>query len=430
MSENERALIVSSDGHAVAPMADYRPYLPAEHREDFDAFAKEYAEKGVRVTDPASLRNRIDEYLVQEWIEGVFEPGRHLGQGNPDKRIALQDSEGVTAEVLFPDFGLPWELHPPLVAAIIGYHRTPEQVELANKAHNRWLADFCSTAPERFAGLALVSFADVDDTVAEIRWAKEHGLRGVVLPSIDESTPFFHARHDPIWATLAELDMPANTHTAISSVTTHMAAATLTAAPNPACAVPMMTAQTYFQTQQILTHLVWGGVFERHPGLKVALTEQGTGWVVSALAGMDYSWERSYLRRDAREVVKHKPSDYFKRQVLMGSSLWSRAEAESRHAIGVDKIAIGMDYPHHEGTWAAGPGTTSYLQATLGAAGVTPDEARLMLGENAIGFWGLDGAALRRHADRIGPLMVDLLTPPAEELYPRGDVNKPLATAF
>ncbi len=83
-----------------------------------------------------------------------------------------------------------------------------------------------------------MTFADVEDTVAEIRWAKENGLVGIALPSLPESTPFFHSRHDPIWAVLQELEMPVNSHTAISSISTHMATGTLMAAPHPACAVP------------------------------------------------------------------------------------------------------------------------------------------------------------------------------------------------
>ena len=76
---------------------------------------------------------------------------------------------------------------------------------------------------------------------------------------------------------------------------------TLMAAPHPACAVPMMTAQAFFSTQQILTHLIWGGTFERFPGLQLVMTEQGSGWVISALASMDYTYEKSYLRRDVRD---------------------------------------------------------------------------------------------------------------------------------
>jgi predicted TIM-barrel fold metal-dependent hydrolase len=427
---DERALIVSSDGHATAPMVDYRPYLPEAHRAEFDEFCAVFAREGARTTDPASLKVRLDEYLVDEWVENVIEPGRLAGQGDPHERARQLDQEGISGEVLFPDFGLPYDLHPPLKAAMLGYSRTPEQIELANKAHNRWLADFCAAVPGRFAGLAVLSFADVEDTVAEIRWAKEHGLAGIVAPTLDDTTPFFHKRHEPIWDALEELEMPMATHTAISSVTRYMPTGSLMALPHPAVAAPIMTPQAFFFTQQILGHLIWGGVFERHPNLKVSLTEQGSGWVVSALASMDYSWGESYLRRDVREIVKHKPSEYFDRQVFMGSSLFSRAEAEARKAIGVHKICIGMDYPHHEGTWGTGPGTTQWLRATLGATGTTPEDARLMLGENSAALWHFDTGVLRGIADRCGAPLTEVLTPPTEELFPRGDVNKPLATAF
>lgn len=426
----ERALIVSSDGHATAPMPAYRPYLPAEHQAEFDEFCVAFARDGARTADASSLAVRLDADLVDEWVENVIEPGRLAGQGDPHERARQLDQEGIAGEVLFPDFGLPYELHPPLKAAMLGYSRTPEQVELANKAHNRWLADFCAAVPGRFAGLAVVSFADVEDTVAEIRRAKEHGLAGIVAPALDDSTPFFHQRHEPIWDVLEELEMPMATHTAISSVTRYMATGALKALPHPAVAAPIMTPQAFFFTQQILSHLIWGGVLERHPGLKLALTEQGSGWVVSALQSMDYSWEASYLRRDVREVAKRKPSEYFERQVFMGSSLFSRAEAKARREIGVHKICIGMDYPHHEGTWGTGPGTTQWLRATLGAAGTSPEDARLMLGENAVRLWHFDPGALRPIADRCGPELTEVLTPPTEDLFPRGDVNKPLATAF
>jgi predicted TIM-barrel fold metal-dependent hydrolase len=426
----EKALIISSDGHAVAHMADYRPYLPAWCHEEFDAFCEVHAREGSRTIDPKSLSQRMDKELVDQWVEAVIEPGRTAGQSDPHQRLKELDHEGIAGEVIFPDFGLPFELYPPLIAALRGYSVTPDKVEEANRAHNRWLADFCSAAPERLAGLGVVSFIDVEATVEELRGAKEAGLAGIVLPSVDENVPFFHPRYEPIWSALEELEMPVATHTAISSITRHMATGTLTSVPHPACAIPIMTAQAFFFTQQILTHLIWGGVLERHPNLHVALTEQGSGWVISALKGMDYSWESSYLRRDVREVVRRKPSEYFARQVHMGSSLFSLAEANARHEIGIDKICVGMDYPHHEGTWGSGPGTLGYLRATLGAAGVAPDEARQMLGGNAAQLWGFDTGALRPVVERIGLTLDEILTPPTGNYFPRGDVHKPLATAF
>ncbi len=73
-----------------------------------------------------------------------------------------------------------------------------------------------------------------------------------------------------------------------------------------------------------------------------------------------------------------------------------------RHEIGVEQIAFGRDYPHPEGTW---PNTTEWLKDAL--IGVPEDEARLMLGENAIRFFGLDGPKLIRIAERVGPTMDD-----------------------
>ncbi|MEI7548665.1 MAG: amidohydrolase, partial [Actinomycetota bacterium] len=188
--------------------------------------------------------------------------------------------------------------------------------------------------------------------------------------------------------------------------------------------------QLFFQCRQILSHLIWGGVLERHPRLKVAFTEQGSGWVVGQIQSMDYTYEGSFLRRDIRDVVRMKPSEYFRRQCWLGSSIFSLAEIEARHDIGVDKIALGMDYPHHEGTWALTPaGTIDYLQATLGVARVTAAEARAMLSENVAALWGFDIDRLRPIADKVGPSMVQVLAVPTENLFPRGDVNKPLAAA-
>ena len=157
----ERALMVSSDGHATAQMRDYRPYLDRGIREEFDAFCDRFDEEGMTTANPKSLANRIDPELVQLWVETVLDEGRVAGQWDPAKRLQELDHEGIAGEVIFPDFGLPFELHPPLVAAIIGYSRTPEQVEAANRAYNRWLVDFCNTAPERLFGLAVTTFVEL-----------------------------------------------------------------------------------------------------------------------------------------------------------------------------------------------------------------------------------------------------------------------------
>ncbi len=126
--------------------------------------------------------------------------------------------------------------------------------------------------------------------------------------------------------------------------------------------------------------------------------------------------------------MPHKPSEYWDRQCYLGASIFSRAEIVHRHEIGMDKMMIGMDYPHHEGTLPGG--TKNYLQATFGAAGVPEDEARKMLGETAAELYGFDLVKVRAAADEVGPLPSEVLTPPEADLFPRGDVNKPLFGGF
>jgi predicted TIM-barrel fold metal-dependent hydrolase len=419
-------MIISADGHATARMPDYREYLDSEWREEFDAFCVVHAEKGTKNFEPQSLLLRTDPDVVDDWVREVLEPGLDAGNWDPEARLNLLDRDGVTGEVLIPEFGLPFELYSPLLAAERGHPPRPQpQVDAANRAYNRWLADFSRTAPERFAGMASISFVDVDAAVAEIGRAHDDGLKGVMLPFFPDDAPVFDPRYDVIWAVLSDLEIPLNSHIAISGISDKQP--TLAPVPHPACFSLIIGAKMLFNCHQLLPQMIWGGVFERHPRLRVAFTEQGSGWVIGALKSYDYSWSGSYLRRDIREVVKRKPSEYFHRQCYVGSSLLSREEVEARHEIGIDRMTFGVDYPHHEGTWHVGEGTRDYLRATFGASGVPLHEARMILGENAAQLWGFDLEALQPVVERIALSPDEVLTPPTENKYPRGDVNKPLS---
>ena len=89
------------------------------------------------------------------------------------------------------------------------------------------------------------------------------------------------------------------------------------------------------------------------------------------------------------------------------------------------QITIGMDFPHPEGTWGMGPGHLAYLNATVGAAKVPADEARQILGENAVKLWGFDREKLQPVVDAHGFTMDEILQVPDVDHFPRGDVHKP-----
>jgi predicted TIM-barrel fold metal-dependent hydrolase len=338
------------------------------------------------------------------------------------------EGQGVVAEVIIPEFGLPFEMHQPSECALKGHPlRTQVEIEVGNRAYNRWLADMISFAPNRFAAMAAVDFRDVEGAVRELRWCRDHGLSGVMMPMFDEEMPLFDARHDPIWSTLEELDMVVNCHIAISA-TSRSAWMVLPPFPHPGCSSGILFPLMEFYAHEVLGHLVWGGVLERHSRLKVVLTEEGSGWLIDYVAGMEHRYTNSFMRRDVREVVRRSPREYFEKQIYVGSTLLSRAEVERRHEIGIDKMMFGADYPHHEGTWRLG--TQDYLRALFGHVNVPEDEARKILGENAAKFFGLDLASLQLLADEFGPSAASILTRPGpeiEEKFARGDLHKPVA---
>jgi predicted TIM-barrel fold metal-dependent hydrolase len=403
-------------------MPDYREYLESSFHDDFDAFVKVFRDFAPRDFDRPTHKFRLDATVYDPWIVRNGETGRMDGAWDPQRRLAELEEQGVVAEVLFPDFGRPFELSPLLLAALHQSPPGPAHIEAANRAYNRWLVDFCHYAPARLLGMAVIDFHDVDDAMAQITWAAEAGLKGVVLPKFEAGSPLYSPRYDPIWSLVEDLGLPVNSHIAMSAITNYDFDPG--DVPHPACTIPIASQFIRFFSNQVLAHFVWGGVLERHPKLKVVLTEQGSSWIPSALETMDYTYERSWLRRDIREVVRHTPSEYFARQCYLGSSLFSLAEVRRRYEIGLDKMMMGVDYPHHEGTWHTHD-TQAYLRATFGAAHVPENEARLMLGDTAAAVFNADVDTLALLASKIGPDPSNVLTTPTEDLFPRGDVPRP-----
>ena len=146
--------------------------------------------------------------------------------------------------------------------------------------------------------------------------------------------------------------------------------------------------------------MIWSGVFERFPDLKLAITENGAFWVPDMLTTMDEAWVGTHSTLKFgdvyREALPEKPSFYFNRNCFIATQMSAR-EIPRRHEIGVDNILWGNDFPHPEGTW---PHTRDWIRIRY--HDVPEDEARKMLGRNALGATSVrrGEAAGRRRADR------------------------------
>jgi predicted TIM-barrel fold metal-dependent hydrolase len=382
---NDRYIVISSDCHAGAPMLDYRAYLEAKWHDEFDAWAAAYENPFDDLRSPQAYRN---------W--------------DSDRRTQELEDDGVVAEVLFPN-----TIPPFFPNGLLATHQPTTRDDYDHRfagiqAHNRWLADFCAEVPGRRAGIAQIFLYDIDDAVEEVKRAREANLfGGILLPGVAPDSglpPLYAPDYEPIWAVCEDLDMPINNHAG-------------QAAPDfgkyPATPAVFIIELSWY-SHRVFWHMLFGNVFSRHPGLRLALTEQSSGWVPSVLAMLDSQYGRFQVAgtsefRIAGAVAAEMgelPSETWARNCFLGSSFLRPSECELRYQIGVDKIMWGQDYPHAEGTY---PYTTEALRNTF--ADVPTDEVAAMVGENAARFYGFDLDALAPIAARVGPTVDEIAIP-------------------
>jgi len=155
------------------------------------------------------------------------------------------------------------------------------------QAHNRWVADFCTAAPGRRAGVIQVFVNRLEDALAEITWAAGHVnlFGGILLPSIPPGSPLpplYDPHYDPLWRLCEEVGAVINIH----------AGSGLPDYGELEIARAIMLVEVPWFSHRPLWHLIFGGVFERFPDLKVALTEQGVAWLPRGLETLDWFYGR------------------------------------------------------------------------------------------------------------------------------------------
>lgn len=379
--------VISADGHAGADLLDYGPYLAPAYREQFQAWA-------------AAFVNPYGDRLLSETPTCNWDS---------ELRARQLADDGVVAEVIFPNTVPPFYPQTQFFVPLPPQDRAEYERRWAGlQAHNRWLADFCAALPGRRAGVAQIMLNDIDDAVAEIKWAKSAGLLGgILLPGVPPGSHLpglWSPVYEPIWATCAELGVLIH----------HHAGGGIPEYGEDDLGRTMLHTEVGWFAYRSLWHLTYAGVFERHPELRFILTETGAGWVPGVLASMDVTTDRYRLSGSSANFFGGRtagqlplsPSEYFARNVYLGASFLHREEAALRDSIGVDKIMWGNDFPHVEGSY---PFSREALRATF--QGVPEDEVRRMISTNAAHLYGFDLAHLERIAAPFGPTPEQVATP-------------------
>ncbi|MBM3672242.1 MAG: amidohydrolase [Actinobacteria bacterium] len=371
----DRYIVISADCHAGADLRDYRPYLESRYQDDFDDWADHFVNPYGDLERPDADRN---------WDSG--------------RRTRDLEDDGVVAEVIYPNSIPPFFPKGGLTAL----SPSPEEFEhrLAGlRAHNRWLAEFCAELPGRRAGVGQILLNDTDEAVRDVHWIADHGLTGgALLPGMPPGVPVppLHAPdHDPVWRACEERGV---------LIAAHGGSASPDYGIYPASLSMWLMEVTWF-SHRPLWALILSGVFDRLPGLRLVLAEQGSDWIANALRTMDqfqYQIERGgigELKFVEPQMLERRPSDYWHDNCIVAASFLHRSDCERREKIGgASHIMWGSDYPHSEGTF---PFSEEGIRKTF--AGLDAVEVQRMLAGTAAEVYGFDLDFLAPIAATCGP---------------------------
>jgi predicted TIM-barrel fold metal-dependent hydrolase len=301
---------------------------------------------------------------------GVLEPGVLRPTTTP-LRLADMDRDGIDATVMYG----------PIVPLLIP---DPELRRVAYRAYNDWLAEFCSTAPERLVGVGLIPIDTPAHAADEVRYLRKIGVRTGMLLAARVELPLWDEAWEPLWEAAAETGLPLGFHLGGGLRTIVAGGPKAGRAGNMGVRVACST----LQMDEALTGVIFAGALERHRGLKIVLAETGIGWLPYMLERLDDTYRKfldagEYWRQHGGLTLTMPPSAYFRRQVW-ATFQTDHAGLRLLDTLGEDRVMWASDYPHADSTWPESQQAIADNFRDVGAGA-----RRRILCENARTLYGL-----------------------------------------
>lgn len=312
------------------------------------------------------------EELVKFFQQTTYKDARK-GGWDPAARLEDMEIDGVEAEVIYTTLGFRqfWFKDAALQQACF-------------RAYNDWLAEYCSYAPKRIFGLALISLYDIEEAVRELSRCRKIGLKGAMIwASPPEDLPYSNPLYDPFWAAAQDLNMPLSLH-AITGMGPESQATRQMGREIQPIDRYIRAVTGADEVKRSLTVFIFAGVLERFPGLKLVSAENNVGWLPYVIQRWDQSFEGG--RSMYSVPLKLKPSEYFQRQIY-ATFIDDPLGVKNRRQVGIDNIMWSSDYPHTASTW---PHSQEIIARDFKDA--PADEKWKIVRENVTQLYGLDVA--------------------------------------
>jgi predicted TIM-barrel fold metal-dependent hydrolase len=246
------------------------------------------------------------------------------------------------------------------------------------RTYTDWVIEFASQFPDRLKAMAMINLDDIDVAVGELERARDKGASGALIPvSAMAGKPYDSPEYEPFWSAAESLQMPLNLHIATNRTPGEWKRLYRVA--------ENISAPDYW-VRISLADLIFSGVFERHPQLKVGSVENEGGWAAYWIKRMDHIYTENPDTREAYPRFKNGalPSDFFRDNVYVCISEDDVA-LHDRDIIGVGNLMWGNDYPHAESTF---PKSQEIVARRF--AEVPADELAKMTRDNVAELYGFE----------------------------------------
>jgi len=296
------------------------------------------------------------------------------------ERSDALDIMGVSSQLIFPSVG----------AARFSRSKDLEVVYGGADALNRGMADFCGDDP-RLLSVGFLPLKDPERAQTSLRLALELGINAIWISSdaIEGRAPS-HIAYDPLWAMLEEAGVPVTLHigSGQNMPSVYMNTGTERVLEgnlgNIETTKPKDLPVVHHSIERWLTCIIYDGVLERFPRLKVGIIELGANWVPASLMNLDMGVSLLGKFDQGLKKLSLSPSEYFQRQVRVAPLHTENAGWILRN-VGPEILMFNTDYPHPEG----GKDPFGAYERSMDAVNATPEELDRFYSKNFEDYLGL-----------------------------------------
>jgi predicted TIM-barrel fold metal-dependent hydrolase len=379
----EDLILVSVDDHVVEPPDVFEHHLPAkykdiaphiEHRDD-GTDAWKFLDFHIPNVGLNAVAGRPpEEYGMDPTSFDELRPGTY----DVKQRVLDMSANGLLGSLCFPSL-------PGFAGRLFGNIDDKDAALALCRAYNDWHIDeWCGYAPERFIPLAVPPIWDPQAIADEVRRVAKKGCHAITFPEnpVPLDLPSFHTDHwNPVWEACQDEG---------TVVCMHIGSSGKLAITAPDAPIDVLINLQPMNIVQAAADVLYSPLVTKYPGVQIALSEGGIGWIPYFLERIDHSFKvhKAWTFADFGGKL---PSEVFMERMIL-CFIEDDFGARQAREIGVDRICIETDYPHSDAVW---PNAPERMMETFEPTGLTDDEINQITHLNAMKFFQYDPFKIR-----------------------------------